>query len=387
MVLGVSQDRDDVLEMLAQTAAQGDDAPVPLGEKAYSSQALFDLELQTIFKDQWVCAGRLDELRKPGDYTTLTHGTVPILVVKQESGAIEAMLNICSHRMAPVAKGRGNLRRFICPYHAWAYDLDGSLLAAPRMPDNFKRSECGLRKLAVETWMGFIYVNPDASAPSLADTLKPLSELFRPYPLPRMKTMRHSHEVWECNWKIAVENFLESYHFDMVHTRTLAPFSPQNTLRMVAEADNYAFHEFVWPEGSTERIEGSLLMDNPDITPEQERTVYFGGVFPNHLFTVQYDQIAWLRMQPLAVDRTLVDFGLAGAFNIPDDEPPDPQHPEFHYLRLADTVNAEDRAIVEAIQTNARSGLGSPSRLHPTEHGLLTFARYINRRVRGSGRS
>jgi len=369
----------DVLDMLQATAAQPDDTARPLGGTAYASQRLFERELDTIFKTQWTCVGRVDEFRKAGDYVAIDHGIVPLLVVKQKSGAIEAMINICSHRLAPLAKGRGNTPRFVCPYHAWSYDRDGTLLAAPRMPADFDKSACGLPKARVETWMGFVYVNPDPDAPSLVETLKPLDALFAPYPLPRMKTMLRSQFVWECNWKIAMENFLESYHFDAVHAQTLAPFSPQDTLRMAAEGDTFAFHEFVWPEGSVEHMEGSLLMPNPDIMSEQEHTVYFGGVFPNHLFTVQYDQIAWMRMQPIAVDRTLVDFGLAGAFDIPDDVPPDPDHPEFHYLRLADMINEEDRTIVEAIQANSRSGMGTPGRLHPNEHGLLTFARFVAR--------
>lgn len=387
MAMPVEERSAPILDMLAQTARQDDDAPAPLGPDIYASPEILELELDTVFRKEWTCVGRVDEFRKPGDYVAITHGRIPIVAIMQSSGEITAMLNICAHRMAPLVNGRGNTPRFVCPYHAWSYDREGRLLAAPRMPKDFDTSQCTLHRAQVETWMGFVFVNPDPDAPSLVETLGALDALFRPYPLARMKTMQHIQFEWNCNWKIAVENFIESYHFEMVHAATLAEFSPQETLRMTAEGDNYAFHEFVWPEGSVERMEGSLLLDNPDITDEQERTVYFGGVFPNHMFTVQYDQIAWMRMQPLAVDRTLIDFGIAGFFDIPEGVEPDPTHPEFHYLRLAGEINEEDRAIVEGIQRNVSSRMGWPSRLHPAEHGILTFARYLDRQLHGRNRA
>src|SRR5262245_42131276 len=107
------RDQNAALQMLTRTAAQRGKDPQPLGDLPYASQALFELEMQTIFKNQWACVGRVDEFKKPGDYVALTHGNVPILVVKQASGAIEAMLNICRHRMARLAEGRGNLARFV----------------------------------------------------------------------------------------------------------------------------------------------------------------------------------------------------------------------------------------------------------------------------------
>lgn len=375
-----------VLDMIATVARQDDATARPIGPDAYSSPALLQLELDHVFQNGWTCAGRVDEFRAPGDYVTLTHGNVPLLVVKQKSGDLEVLVNICSHRLAPVASGRGNAPRFVCPYHAWSYDRDGTLIAAPRMQPDLDKAACNLRKGKVETWLGFVYVNADPNAPSLAARLAPLTEKFRPYPLARMKTMRRRQFEWDCNWKVAMDNFLESYHFEMVHQATLAPFSPPETLRMTLEGPDYAFHEFTWPEGSVEHPEGSLLLHNPDITPEQEHVVYFGGVFPNHLFTVQYDQIAWMRMQPLGVGRTLVDFGIAGFFDIPDGVEPDPDHPEFHYLRLEHEINEEDRVIVEGIQRNAASGLGKPQRLHPAEHGLLTFARFLDDKLRGVNR-
>jgi choline monooxygenase len=384
MLHSLELNKSAVFEMLAGVAAQTYDAPRALGDKAYTSQELFELELETIFKNQWVCVGRVDEFKRPGDYVALHNGKVPILVVKQASGEIEALLNSCSHRMAPVGQGRGNLPRFVCPYHAWTYDRSGALIAAPRMPPEMDKAACNLPKFAVETWMGFVYVNPDRNATSLNAQLAPLRERFKPYPLPRMRTMRHAAAEWKCNWKIAVENFLESYHFPAVHPKTLGGFLPTDTLKMSLKGDLFAFHEITLPEGAITHPQGSLLMDNPDITPEQERVIYTGGVFPNHVFTVQYDQIAWIRMQPLAVDRTLIDFGIAGAFNIPEGVPPDPSHPEFVFLQLADMINAEDQVVTEAIQANAGSGLGRPHLLHPSEHGLLSFARYLERQLRGA---
>jgi phenylpropionate dioxygenase-like ring-hydroxylating dioxygenase large terminal subunit len=360
-------------------AAQPDASFSGVSPDVYTSQPLLDLEYERIFKRQWACVGRIDELPNPGDYLTADVGVVPIVVTRGEDGALGAMINVCSHRMATVAAGSGNAKRFACSYHGWVYDSGGALLSAPRMPEDFDKSKCSLRQVQVEAWNGFIYVNVDLTAPSIGESLAPLEPLFRNYHMERMQVLARGSEIWNANWKIATENFLESYHLEMTHAATIGPFFPQATLKMVSEGPLHAFHAFTVGEELVHPIDPSIALPNPDLTDADKRTVYVGGVFPNHLFTVAYDQFTWMRAQPIAVDKTLVDWGVAGAFNIPRGTKPDASHPNLYYIHEIPKLNGEDRGVTERVQRGARSGMVNPSLLQPNEHGLLTFARFLSR--------
>jgi phenylpropionate dioxygenase-like ring-hydroxylating dioxygenase large terminal subunit len=369
------------ISSIVDMAAQPDAAAVGVAPDIYLSSALLDLEYERIFKHTWACVGRVDELANPGDFLTTDIGIVPVIVNRRDSGEIGAMVNVCSHRLATVAKGTGNAKRFACPYHGWVYDADGTLKNAPWMPDDFDKSNCSLAPVQVECWNGFIYVNVDPDAPSLTESLKPLETLFYNYHMENMRTLVKGREVWDTNWKIATENFLESYHLEMTHANSLGPFFPQDTLRMVSEGADHAFHAFTVADQNIHPIDPSIALANPDLTEADKRIVYVGGVFPNHLFTVAYDQFTWMRAQPIAVDKTLIEWGIAGAFNIPRGTKPDPDHPNLYYLKEIPHLNIEDRGVTEAVYRGARSGMVSPSRLHPNEHGLLTFARFLARHL------
>ena len=103
---------DNGIAELVQMAGQGEAAPVGLGGEAYLSKALFERELQTIFRHEWCCVGRIDEIPEPGDYFTTEIGIVPLIVIRRDDGQIGAMQNICSHRLSQVASGSGNAKRF-----------------------------------------------------------------------------------------------------------------------------------------------------------------------------------------------------------------------------------------------------------------------------------
>lgn len=370
------------LDALACMSAQSDDRPVGIDPCVYTSPELLELEQERIFAREWACVGRADELPNPGDYMTTTIGKAPVIVNRRADGTLGAMLNVCAHRLAQVAAGRGNTRRFACPYHGWSYGDDGKLLFAAHMPEDFDKSACGLKPFQLEIWNGYVYVNTDPDAPSLASRLEPLTALFRNYRLGDMRIMHKGTEVWDGNWKVATENFLESYHLGVVHAESIGGMAPMEAISMAAEGPGYAFHRVMSPPEAIIPMDGSLQIPNPDISDEERMTIYAGCVFPNHLFTVQHDQVTWMRTQPISTDKTLIEWGIAGAFEWPEGEP-DASHPEFYYMREMPQVNQEDRDIVAAVQIGAKYGKMQPARLHPVEHGLLTFARYVDRQLRG----
>ena len=105
---------------------------------AFTSEALLELEREQIFSKQWICVGREDELQLPGDYFTTEVNLVPIIITRNSEKALQTLVNVCRHRMGRIAKDKGKTRVFTCPYHSWAYDLDGNLVNAPKMEDKLE---------------------------------------------------------------------------------------------------------------------------------------------------------------------------------------------------------------------------------------------------------
>src|SRR4051794_31846331 len=179
-------------------------------------------ENELIFGRSWQYAGPLSMLDGPGSFFTCRAGATPIVVVQTREGDLRAFFNVCRHRGHEVAQGCGRRETLQCPYHAWTYDLDGSLRAAPRSDREaaFDASDYGLRPVLVETSGPLVFVNPDVDAMPLHDVLGelPREAAARGVDLTGLAYRGRSREqVIDANWKIVVENFLECYHCPVAH--------------------------------------------------------------------------------------------------------------------------------------------------------------------------
>jgi choline monooxygenase len=189
----------------------------------YSDPAVLRLERDSIFRRTWQYAGRADQVAEPGAFFTCDLGGVPIVVVRGKDGSLRAFLNVCRHRGSLVCEGEGKRETLQCPYHAWTYGLDGSLRAAPRSErePGFDKTELGLMPVSVDAWGPFVFVNPDAEAAPLTDTLGELPELVAASGLDveSLRFLKRSSGEYEANWKVCSENFLECYHCQVAHPR------------------------------------------------------------------------------------------------------------------------------------------------------------------------
>jgi len=187
----------------------------------YSDPAVLRLERERIFRRAWQYAGRADQVAAPGAFFTCDLGGVPVVVVRGKDGELRAFLNVCRHRGSLVCEGEGRRETLQCPYHAWTYDLDGSLRAAPRSDrePGFDKDGLGLVPVSVGAWGPFVFVNPDGAAAPLADTLGDLPALVAGAGLDvdALRFLKRSTSEYEANWKVCCENFLECYHCQVAH--------------------------------------------------------------------------------------------------------------------------------------------------------------------------
>jgi choline monooxygenase len=187
----------------------------------YADPGIVALERERIFSRAWQYAGRADQVEAVGSFFATEVAYVPIVVARGRDEVLRAFVNVCRHRGHPVASGEGCRETLQCPYHAWTYDLDGSLRRAPRADrePGFDPSGLSLRPVSVDTWGPFVFVNADPDAPPLEETLGELPDLVAASGVDLDTVRFHSHYEWDIksNWKVAVENFLECYHCPTAH--------------------------------------------------------------------------------------------------------------------------------------------------------------------------
>ncbi len=219
-----------VLEELEREAGVpfGEARALPLG--AFDDPEVAALERERIFYRDWMALCNEAALPDPGDYFAIDLIDEPILVIRDESGALRALSNVCRHRgTAILEEGYGNSSTLVCPYHAWSYDTKGQLLATPHSGDTvIERSEHCLPEFPLEVWHGIVFVNLDKQAEPLTPQLAGLEEALARYGLDRGRASNAPQEFHPCpsNWKFAVENQIECYHLFQTHRNTLEPYSP-----------------------------------------------------------------------------------------------------------------------------------------------------------------
>src|SRR5207248_3289329 len=187
----------------------------------YSDPEALPREQERIFRHAWQYAGPAEHVAEPGQFFTCRVGEIPVIVVRGRDEQLRAFLNVCRHRGAVLLEGSGRRETLQCHYHAWTYDLDGKLRAAPRSEREPGLELEGIRllELRVETWGPLVFVNPDAEASPLADTLGPVPEHLAAggIDVEVLRFHRRTDLEVACNWKIAIENYLECYHCQVAH--------------------------------------------------------------------------------------------------------------------------------------------------------------------------
>ena len=283
----------------------------------YTDPAVFELEQSHIFEAMWFCVVRAADLDKPGAFRTVQVGRESVLVTRSRSGEVRAFFNVCRHRGAQLCTEEvGEVKRaFQCPYHAWTYDLDGKLIAAPnltRMPD-IDRNQYGLHKIAVREWLGYVWVCLAENPPSFEDTvIKDVDDrLGDPdaighYDIGHLTVGRRIRYDVKANWKLIIENFMECYHCATIH--------PELTEVLPEFADGLAAQYFVGHgaefgesiEGFT--VDGSAGQEHiPGVTEDQDRRYYAITVRPTVFVNLVPDHVIVHRMFPLAADHTIVE--------------------------------------------------------------------------------
>jgi len=179
----------------------------------YVDPGFYALDLEQLYYREWLFAGHDCELQKPGDYFTLQVGEYPIIVTRGRDGAIRGLHNSCRHRGSRVCSAeRGSATRLVCPYHNWSYELDGRLLFARDMGQDFDRKQLGLKAVHCESVGGYIWISLAETAPDFSAFRARVEPYLGPHDLTLAKIAAQTTIVEEGNWKLVWENNRECYH-------------------------------------------------------------------------------------------------------------------------------------------------------------------------------
>lgn len=335
-------------------------------------------EERRIFAREWLCAGRVDALKEPGDYLTMEIAGEPIIVLRDREGGLRAMSNVCRHRMSTLLEGRGNARAIVCKYHAWTYNLDGSLRGAPAMGLNqsFCRDDIRLPSVRCEDWLGWIMVTLDPDAPSPAAQLAEVEDLVGYLPMADyVETFREEHR-WATNWKVLAENFMESYHLPVCHAGTIG--GSVDLMKMACPPGHAAFnHHWILKNDSVK-----LSLAHPTNTAlegDARRKTWLLAIYPTLLITLTPGYFWYLSLTPDGPGHVRILFG--GGLHPDYIADPDAAAHLAALKALLDEVNDEDRGCTERVYRGLNAGLAAPGPLSHLERPNYDFACWIAGRM------
>ncbi len=354
----------------------------------YTSEEFYRFELESIFFREWLCLGHHSEIPNPGDYYTITVGPEPLIVVRGHDGSIRVLSSICQHRGFPITALApvGNASSLRCPYHAWNYQLDGSLSHAPEMHKvcdiTDLKAETALPRLNVEIWNGFVFatMNPDPTplAPSLAKLDAELMN-FRAADMKATQPLLYPDQPW--NWKGMHENALEPYHTSYVHTgfHEVAPASRAEFYEW-DDDDGQILHPtyFRHPDGGFNPTHRAMFPIIDSLSLEQRSRVMFASIAPTAFLALMPDQVFLFLILPQAANR--ITLRVNWLF------PPESFHaPTFDWAYQSQTgandlINQQDMVTNAAMQLGQASRFAKRGRLSHQEATLPQFHRWLTKR-------
>jgi phenylpropionate dioxygenase-like ring-hydroxylating dioxygenase large terminal subunit len=371
-----------------ETSVAALDAAETLPPVCYTDQSFYEFEKEALFNHEWLCVGRVEQVKEPGDYFTTQIIGEPIVVARARDGVIHAMSSVCQHRAMLVAEGKGNTRGFVCPYHHWVYGLDGHLVNAPAMERTcgFDKKAVRLPEFKVEIWLGFIFINFDADAAPLAPRLARVAEAVAGYDLAKAETARAMTGQFAWNWKVMFENNNDGYHASRLHQGPLHDFIPSE-LAVFPEADPkdagfLRFNGTLHPDASFNPTQRAVLPVFPGLSEADRGRMTFANVPPTLSLVLSSDTVIYLILRATGPETMEQDTGVLVAPGATED-------PAFEdrlemIMTSAGKIIAQDMHVDSQVQIGLRSRFAIRGRYSWQEGAQGQFNHWLVARYRAA---
>lgn len=274
----------------------------------YLSAEVFEREQERIFAKSWICAGRCEQIDEPGAFITVEIAGESLILTRGASGAAHAFYNVCRHRGTRICEEQaGTFKGSIqCPYHAWTYALDGSLLAARNMEGTpgFDRRDYPLREARIAEFEGFLFVAVEPQR-AFEHDFAPLLDRFTAWHIGDLRSGARITYSLACNWKLVFQNYSECYHCPVIHPQ-LERLSASDSGR-----NDLTDGPFLGGYSTLRDANGSLTSSGhtsraplPGISGDETNRVYYYTIFPSMLLSLHPDYVMVHYVTPMDATHT-----------------------------------------------------------------------------------
>ncbi len=369
-----------------------------LPREAYFDEAYFRFEAKTVLETGWICVAHVSQLKKPGDFMAFDLLGEPLLATRGTEGAVRVLSRVCAHRaMDIMPEGfdyprAGNAKLLTCPYHKWVYNQDGSLRGCPHMQraENFDKSDWRLAEFRSEVWNGFVFVNLDGKAAPLSEQYADFSKIIAPWRTEEMEVVITLD--WNCqfNWKVMIENWMESYHHIGIHDATLNSSMPGQNTWTEPEHPHFVRAHLPYTDRIAEEIEdanekgrqlpGFRAVEGLSLSDQTEWGLYVG--YPCFMFLTTRDRVIWYRLRPVSAERCKLEtMTLVTRDSMTE--------PDFAATIDAETkmlrdFHLEDMLVNAGVQRGLHSRTVVQGRLSHLEEPVWLIQRYLAARLEGA---
>jgi choline monooxygenase len=349
---------------------------VALEPAYYTDPALEAAEQELIFERTWQLAGHVSQLPRPGSYITAAAGNQPVLVVRDETGALRAYLNVCRHRGSRLLSGSGQCKAAIrCRYHGWTYKMDGSLIGVPEglaFGEKLDKKSLGLMPARVEEMCGLVFVNLDPDAAPLAELVGDLPQRLARYRIETLTPFAPGGGTQPANWRVVADNYIEGYHIPIAHP---------GLMRMLdyKHYDVEVNEHFLWVDAPMrdkpssnrlERLYSQLVTPMPGLSA-RDRTVWrYVYIYPNTTIDLYPDQVGTWQLLPNGVGSTR---DVSASYR-PEGTSPRTRFVQWANQRLNTLVLDEDIDLVDNVQQGLQTRGYRCGPLSAREAGVAWFA-------------
>lgn len=364
------------------------DAAETLPPTCYTDAGFFEFEKEALFNREWLCVGRADWVKSPGEYFTTQIIGEPVVVARARDGVIRAMSSVCQHRAMLVAEGRGEARGFVCPYHHWVYGLDGKLVNAPAMEKTceFDKKAIRLPQFKVEIWLGFIFINFDQNAAPLAPRLTRVADAVAGYDLGAAQEAKLMTGQFAWNWKVMFENNNDGYHASKLHQGPLHDFIPSE-LAVFPDAEPMdagflRFNGTLHTDASFNPTQKAVLPVFPKLNDADRNRMTFANVPPTLSLVLSSDVAIYLILRATGPETMEQDTGILVAPDAMD--VPGFEHRLEMILTSASKIIAQDLHVDSLVQIGLRSRFAIRGRYSWQEGAQGQFNHWLVPRYRAA---
>lgn len=344
---------------------------------AYHDVETLEAERRRIFQRSWQLVCHASDIPRAGDWQAMLVLGESIIAIRGDDGTVRAFANVCRHRGARILDGhRGCVKKLICPYHAWAYNLDGQLSGLPMRADypTLDSVQHSLVEYPVEIWRGFVFAAVERPPVSVAEMMAPHEAEIAPYRLEDMRAIgRITTRPRPANWKNISDNYADGLHIPVAHPG----------LKRLFGAKNYGVQAGEWvdrlggplveapDESASERAYRQLLPRVDYLPDDRQRVWFYYKLWPNTAFDIYPDQIDFMQFLPISPTETMIR---EIAYAVPD-ERREMRAARYLNWRINRQVSLEDSNLVERVQAGMASASFGQGPLGKSEVCLRKFAK------------